>query len=233
MERLSFGLLDLKLAEGAGQDTASMTFSGYGAVFGNMDAYGDVIAKGAFTKTIAEFKTSGVWPAMLLQHGGWGIGADDFTPVGVWTEIREDGHGLYVEGTLADTPRGREIYTLMKMKPRPAINGMSIGYIAKEWVARSKPEEPRRTLTAIELVEVSLVTFPANGKARVTGVKSDGECPTIREAEFALREAGFSRKQAKLILADGFKGLPLRDAEEGDVGELAAMVRRNIDALRA
>jgi hypothetical protein len=31
----------------------------------------------------------------------------------------------------------------MKMKPRPAINGMSIGYIPKEWEMRSKPEDPK------------------------------------------------------------------------------------------
>ena len=56
MERLDCGLVELKAAPDAGAD--SMTFSGYGAVFGNMDAYGDAIANGAFTKTIADFKRS-------------------------------------------------------------------------------------------------------------------------------------------------------------------------------
>ena len=231
MERLSFGFSGIEIK--AGDAAAPMTFSGYGAVFGNVDAYGDVIAKGAFSRSIAEFKTSGIWPAMLSQHGGWGVGADDVTPIGVWTDIREDDHGLYVEGQLADTVRGREMYALMKMQPRSAINGMSIGYIAKEWTARSKPEEPRRTLNRIELIEISLVTFPANGKARVTGVKAAGDTPTVREAEHALREAGFSRSQAKAILSGGMKAVPLRDAEEGDVEELAAALRRNISALKA
>jgi hypothetical protein len=231
MERLNFGFSGIEIK--AGDDAAPMTFSGYGAVFGNVDAYGDVIAKGAFSKSIAEFKKSNVWPAMLSQHGGFGMGADDVTPIGVWTEIREDDHGLYVEGQLADTVRGREMYALMKMQPRSAINGMSIGYIAKEWTARSKPEEPRRTLNRVDLIEISLVTFPANGKARVTGVKSDGSTPTIREAENALREAGFSRTQAKAILSGGMKAVPLRDAEAGDVEELAAALRRNISAIKA
>lgn len=227
MDRLNFNLVGLEIK--AGGDEAPMTFSGYGAVFGNVDAYGDVIAKGAFAKTIGEFKTSGVWPSMLSQHGGWAIGADDMTPVGVWTEIREDDHGLYVEGQLADTLRGKELYTLMKMSPRPAINGMSIGYRPIEWTMRSKPEEPRRTLTKIDLVEISLVTFPANGKARVTGVKSDGQTPSIRELERALREAGCSRNQAKSILADGVRAMPLREAEGED--EVAAILRRNINAI--
>lgn len=131
-----------------------------------------------------------------------------------------------------DTPRGREMYALMNMQPRPAINGMSIGFRAIEWANRSKPDEPRRTLKRVELVELSLVTFPANGKARVTGIKSDADGPSIRDAEKALRDAGFSRVQAKAILADGFRAMPLRDAEEGGVGELAALVRRNINTLR-
>lgn len=227
MDRLNFNLVGLEIK--AGGDEAPMTFSGYGAVFGNVDAYGDVIAKGAFAKTIGEFKTSGIWPSMLSQHGGWAVGADDMTPVGVWTEIREDDHGLYVEGQLADTVRGKELYTLMKMSPRPAINGMSIGYRPIEWTMRSKPEEPRRTLTKVDLVEISLVTFPANGKARVTGVKSDGQTPSIRELERALRDAGCSRNQAKAILSEGFKAMPLRDAEGED--EVVAKLQRNINAF--
>lgn len=118
---------EIKSAEPQADD-GLMRFSGYGAVFGNIDKYGDVIERGAFAKTISEFKASGKWPAMLSQHGGWGVTAKDMTPVGVWTEMKEDDHGLYVEGVLADTERGRELYTLMKMQPRPAIDGMSIGF---------------------------------------------------------------------------------------------------------
>lgn len=228
MQRLNCGLVELKFAPDDTTESGTMTFSGYGAVFGNVDAHGDVIAKGAFAGTLAESKASGMWPAMLSQHGGWS--AEDMTPVGVWTEMKEDDHGLYVEGKLADTPRGRELYTLMKMQPRPAINGMSIGYRPIEWANREKPDDPRRTLKKIQLVELSLVTFPANGKARITGVKSGEGDITIRDAEEALREAGFSRKEAKAILSGGFKSL--RDAED-DNDELAAIVRRNIATLQA
>jgi uncharacterized protein len=228
MQRLKCGLAELKFAPDGSAESGMMTFSGYGAVFNNVDVYGDVIAKGAFAATLAESKTSGMWPAMLSQHGGWS--SEDMTPVGVWTEMKEDDHGLYVEGKLADTPRGRELYTLMKMQPRPAINGMSIGYRPIEWSQREKPDDPRRTLKKIQLVELSLVTFPANGKARVTGIKSDGSGLDIRELEEALRDAGCSRKEAKAILSGGFKSL--RDAED-DNDELAAIVRRNIATLQA
>ena len=122
MERMSCHLGELKFAGGD-----SMSFEGYGAVFGNVDAYGDVIEPGAFANYLAGVKNgANQWPAMLLQHGGYGMTAEDMTPIGVWTQLAEDGKGLLVAGKLANTPRGQEIYALMKMEPRPAIDGLSI-----------------------------------------------------------------------------------------------------------
>lgn len=221
--------LEIKSAQTASPEEG-MTFSGYGAVFGNIDSYGDVIEKGAFAKTIKSFKESGKWPAMLSQHGGWLSSAQDMTPVGVWTEMKEDDHGLYVEGKLADTPRGRELYELMKMTPRPAIDGMSIGYFVTDSSDEKKGDELIRHIKGIDLVELSLVTFPANKEARVADVKS--EELTIRDAERALRDAGFSRAEAKRILASGFSSLSLRDADEKDDTEIAELLRRNIRAVR-
>lgn len=214
-------------------DSEAMSFSGYGARFGNLDSYGDVIAPGAFTKTLKEAKASGNWPAMLLQHGSF-LGGDDNMPVGVWTDMREDEKGLYVEGQLAPTARGKDAYTLLKMSPRPAINGMSIGYRAIEWSMRGKPEEPRRTLKAVELFEVSLVTFPANGKARIEAVKTADDIKTIREFEDALTNGmlpALSAKEAKALLAGGFKAIRSeRDAGEMS-DELADAIRRNTQLL--
>lgn len=36
------------------------TFTGYGSTFGNVDSYGDTVAKGAFTKAIADIKSGPV-----------------------------------------------------------------------------------------------------------------------------------------------------------------------------
>lgn len=219
MERAMIALGEVKLAGNA----ETMTFEGYGAVFGNLDSYGDVIQPGAFAETLAASRRTGRWPAMLAQHGGMGLSAGDMMPIGVWTDMAEDGKGLWVQGKLAETERGKEAYALMKMEPRPALDGLSIGYVAKKWTAGAKPNEPRRKLEAIELMEISLVTMPANPKARVSGVKS-GAGLTERDAERALRDAGFSRKEAAAIVAAGFKALPQRDADEaGD--ELAAVKR--------
>jgi hypothetical protein len=168
---------------------------------------------------------------MLMQHGGWGIGADDMTPIGIWTGLSEDGKGLMVEGKLADTPRGREAYALLKMSPRPAIDGLSIGYIAKEFSQRSKPEEPRRTLKKVDLMEISLVTFPANGKARVASVKSGADF-SERDFEQLMQDAGLSRKEARIVMNQGFRHLKaMQDAGSDELDELAAAIKRNTDFL--
>jgi HK97 family phage prohead protease len=212
--------LELKFDDSS---TDAMTFTGYGAVFGNIDAYGDVIQKGAFKDTLREAKRSKIWPAMLSQHGGWGMSSEDLTPVGIWTDMEEDDVGLRVEGKLAETPRGRELYTLMKMTPRPAINGLSIGYRAKEFSLGTKPDEPRRTLKKIDLVEVSPVTFPANLKARVSGVKSIEQLSTLAEAERYLRDAcGLSRAEA-VTFVSRIKGLRPSDSD-GQTEALRALI---------
>jgi hypothetical protein len=121
------------------------------------------------------------------------------------------------------------------MTPRPAINGLSIGYIAKDWSMRSRPDEPRRTLKSVDLMEVSLVTMPANPKARVQSVKALNP----REIEDALRDAGLSRADAvkaaavlKTLQSDsGEPGTVLRDEAAADFTPLADLIRRNITTL--
>lgn len=210
--------------------TSTGTFSGYGAVFGNVDAYGDVIAKGAFKGSLREWRAQKKLPPMLSQHGGWMMGDMDAIPIGIWEEMSEDEHGLQVKGRIInlDTERGKTIYGAMK---EGALDGMSIGYRAKKFTLGTKPEEPRRKLEEIDLVEVSVVTFPANGKARVASVKSARDIETIRDFEAFLRDVGgFSHAQAKAIACDGFKAAEPRDE---DVAGLADLIRRNIGKLQS
>lgn len=232
LKHTTCGLIELKFAGGDGQDVG-MKFSGLGAAFGNVDAYGDVIEPGAFSAWLADVKNGRQpWPAMLSQHGGFGMTAEDMTPIGAWTDLAENGDGLQITGQLADTPRGREIYTLMKMAPRPAIDGLSIGYIAKDWEPRSKPEDPRRRLKRVDVLEISPVTFPANRNARVDAVKRLEDCTTLAEVEDILRDAGgFSRAEAKLLVAKIKRSDP-RDADTAAVDRLAAALVRNTHLLK-
>lgn len=204
------------------------TFTGYGAMFGNVDSYGDVIQKGAFKDTLKDWKKIKRLPPMLLQHGGWGMGDMDGLAVGLWTNMEEDDTGLAVEGKLInlDTERGKTVYGALKAE---ALDGLSIGFRPKSFDLGTKPGEPRRTLKKIDLVEVSLVQMPANDAARVQAVKSASDIKTIREFENFLRdEGGFSHAQAKAIASSGFKASDPRDEDGAD---LAAIISRNIATL--
>ena len=217
MERKFVALSEIETAS----DAKEMRFTGYGAVFGNVDSYGDVIEQGAFANTLAEAEKSGRWPSMLAQHGGWGISSTDMTPIGVWESLKENGTGLKASGILAPTPRGTEIYTLMKMQPRPAIDGLSIGYVAKKFTLGTKKDEPRRLLHEVDLMEISPVTFPANGKARVTAVKSADF--TERDFErWLMQDAGLTRSESRIVINQGFKSLiAMQDAGSSELAELA------------
>lgn len=189
-------------------------FTGYGSVFGNVDSYRDVMVKGAFASSIKSGKTIPV----LWQHK-----ADE--PIGVFTKLREDDNGLYVEGELnMGTTRGRESYSLLK---QGAIKGLSIGFITRE--SEEDYDNNVRLLKEVDLMEISLVTFPANVEANVVGVKECREM-SIKEFERFLREAGnFSRQAATQIAAKGFKGFQeLRDADDTEVKEIEGL----IDSLR-
>ena len=190
---------------------AAGTFEGYGSVFNNEDDGGDVMLPGAFQKNLDAHAAAGTLPKMLLNHGSMGgspFGGNDpmaDLPIGKWTKMAEDTHGLQVKGRLInlDTERGKNIYGAMK---EGELSGLSIGYQAKDFIRGTKPNEPRRQLKAVDLFEVSPVTFPMNTRASISTVKSARDITTIREFEELLRDAaGFSREAAKAIAAGGFE----------------------------
>ncbi len=175
-------------------------FEGYASVFHVVDSAQDRMAPGAFLRSLDEMKAGNRMPPLLWQH-------DTAQPIGAWREIYEDRHGLYVKGDLfvGDIARAREAYKLMREK---VVNGLSIGYRVRQ--SHRDQKNGVRVLTDVELLEISMVTFPANDSARITRVKSalsGGYVPTEREFEAFLRDAGLSRKQAKALLADGYKSL--------------------------
>jgi uncharacterized protein len=182
------------------------SFEGYASVFDVVDQGMDVVAKGAFRKSLG----SGRKVKMLWQH-------DTSKVIGIWDEMREDDRGLYVKGRLLkDVQLGREAMALMRAG---AIDSMSIGYRTIEAIPEAGGRV--RKLTELDLFEVSVVTFPMNESARVTDVKS---IRTEREFEAFLRDAGYTRKEATAIALHGFKAIAdQRDAEAEDADDDAAL----------
>ena len=181
-------------------------FSGYGAVFGNLDWYNDIILPGAFKNTLAKWAGKGKFPPVLWNHS-------TNEPIGVYTKLVEDEKGLYVEGKLLvdDVPKAKSTHALLKAG---AIDGLSIGY---RTVKSSYNENTDiRELIELELGEISIVTTPANEQSLITSVKSkleEGELPTLPEFEKFLRESGFSKSQATAIAGKGLRHL-LSESED-------------------
>lgn len=203
-------------ADGVSDDGS---FEGYGSVFGVVDSYQEIVAPDAFAESLAELAAKNRRVPVLWQHR-----SDQ--PIGVYSDLTEDETGLFVKGKLLidEVGQAKEAHALMKAG---AVTGLSIGY----WVRESTYDEKTgiRTLTKLDLVEVSLVTFPANDDARVEAVKfklAHGQIPNIREFEKLLREAGFSKTQAAVVAGHGLPELLRREAE-GDA------TKEGLDALSA
>ncbi|MCY1357986.1 phage prohead protease, HK97 family [compost metagenome] len=150
---------------------------------------------------------------MLWQHR-----TDE--PIGDWNieSLKEDDRGLFGAGGLwlDEAPYARIAYRGMRSR---SITGLSIGYYVRD---SSFDEKTRiRTLTKLDLVEISIVTVPANDEARTDVIKSKlahGGLPTLPEFEQLLREAGFSKTQSAVIANRGLQHL-LRSESEGDPAE--------------
>ncbi|MDJ0449236.1 HK97 family phage prohead protease [Methylocystis sp. JR02] len=200
------------------------SFEGYASVFNNVDQGNDIVLPGAFTKSLQDRPAGRV--KMLWQHR-----PDE--PIGVWTSLVEDGHGLKAYGTInPDVQRGREAISLMKMG---AVDGLSIGFRTKE--ADYEPKTGVRKLKQLDLHEISLVTFPMNDRATVTRVKEFNP----RELERGLRDAGLSRGDAvkavayfrdRLREAGENVEIDPREAEAATQGAEMAAVRKLIEAMR-
>jgi uncharacterized protein len=135
-------------------------FEGYASLFGIADPGKDVVMPGAFADSLAKRGASGV--RLLWRH-------DPAEPLGGWLAIEEDRRGLFVRGRLdLAVHRAREIHALMR---EGAVDGLSIGFR----VERARVERPTglRRLEALDLWEISVVTFPMLPGARVTTTAAD------------------------------------------------------------
>lgn len=122
--------------------------------FATPDRVGDMITKGAFA--------SAVLPVPML------FGHDHNDPIGAWHEATETDDGLTIKGKLLvdDLPRAREVRALVQSG---AVRGLSIGFLTRKAAPRAKGG---RTISELELLEVSLVTLPCHPGARVASAKS-------------------------------------------------------------
>ena len=131
------------------------------------DSVGDVVAPGAFDKTIQSWKASGK-PIPLL----WGHDTDDpFSNIGAATDYGTDERGLWFDAEFdAENEKAQYVRKLIK---EGRVFQCSFAYAVKdaapvELESGAKANELRE----LDLFEISIVQIPANQNATVEEVKA-------------------------------------------------------------
>ena len=191
--------------------TETGQIEGLAAGYGNVDSHGDIIAPGAFAKSIGEAKANDRWPVMLMHH-------DPKRPVGRWDSFVEHRDGLVATGTLAlAATDGKEAMALLKAG---ALTGLSVGYGGAK---RIYGGDGVKTITEAALMEVSLVAMPSNPKTRVSSIKSIGN---VRDIEDLLKEAGISGRKAKAAASVAWRAIHETDESTAADAALATILSK-------
>ncbi len=155
-------------------------FEGMAAIYGNVDQQGDIIAPGAFARTLADH---GNQVPLLWQH-------NMAAPIGK-AVLADTPQGLAITGKLAlGVSVARDAYESLKAR---IVGGLSIGFDT----IRAAADGSNRVLKELRLYEVSLCTFPANELATVTSVKAQREDAELCEIGKAIWELSAKFKQNK------------------------------------
>jgi len=123
-------------------------------MFNNKDSDGDVITKGAYTKTLQENSER---IAFLYQH-------NMNQPIGKPLSMKEDEKGLFIEAKISDSSLGQDVKTMVS---EGILKEFSVGFIP----IKEDPQRDVNYIKEIKLFEFSLVTLAANPLAKVTEYK--------------------------------------------------------------
>ncbi|MGE5589208.1 MAG: HK97 family phage prohead protease [Bacillota bacterium] len=196
-------------------DPQAGTIEGYASTW-DLDQGGDIIVKGAFAKTVQERVPAGL--VKLLDSHYW----DGQHTIGTVTQAREDDRGLYIVASLAGTPDAQAIRQKVM---EGHLNRFSIGFeVVRERWQRDAAGNMVRYIDELKLYEVSVVPFPMNEQATVTGVKAQSFEQILRSGN--LREQFWLIQDA---LIDAMLGI-IEDEQETDKVNATA---QSIDQYKA
>lgn len=193
---------------------------GFASTYGiEPDRHGDIVKSGAFTASLARHRKLGTMPAMLWAHR-------QEMPIGHWLEMSDEAEGLKVVGQLnLATDAGKQAFAHAVAGD---VRAFSIGYAVAAG-GRTYVGNGVWQLTAVDLVEVSLVSTPANENARVTSVK---HLASKAEAVEFLRSAGMAKEAARRFAAGGFPALDASTAGHEQIQKMAAHLDAAINRMR-
>ena len=143
------------------------TIKGHASAFNNVDSHGDIVEKGAFTKSIAQAMERKI--NLFSSHS---MDARDL--VGSIVSMREDGKGLLFEAAISQAPSAQDIAI---KAAEGHLNEVSIGFFIKEYedVRDEKTNKTIRHIKEVELVEISLVSRASNPEATLLEVREQNK----------------------------------------------------------
>lgn len=145
------------------------------------DAYGDVIAKGAFTETLEKWRESGKPIPLLWGHDT----ADPYSNIGACYDYGEDERGLWFEAAFdADNERAQYV---RKLAAEGRVYQCSFAYeILQAGEVTLDGGRKAYELQKLELFEISIVQIPANQHATIEDVKA-GIADTMEQTAAAIK----------------------------------------------
>ena len=183
-------LAKIKVIQDAAAAEDAGYLEGYASVFGNPDLGGDVVEKGAFTKTLKERLKKGaikLFDSHMLHQGTDAV-------IGLVEEAAEDDYGLTFKARFSSTTRAQDVRRKVQ---EGILNALSFGYeVVKDAM---DPSKKVRLLKELKLYEVSVVPWGMNPKAMIEAVK--GLVP-ISDFALAPKDNPWTEEDALSRLAD-------------------------------
>jgi len=137
-------------------------FEGYISTYYDVDSYGTYFLPGAWDRSIERFNAGEVIP-VLWSH-------DRTKPIGKCTELKSDDKGLWAHGKLTmEDPQSQTAYAHMK---DGSVLGLSVGFEMDYDAVEYNQDLDAYGIADADLMEYSVVVFPANKNAKITQVKS-------------------------------------------------------------
>lgn len=197
---------DFKIKQIDEEDEGFFIFEGFASTFGNIDHDSERMIQGAFKESLKK-----KMPVVLWQH-------NSREPIGMPIELKETDEGLFIKARLpkADTFVSGRVIPQMKVG---SVTKMSIGFFILEANEEKTDDRWILNITKVDLLEFSLVTFPANDLAEVTDMKCLKEIEDPKDLRSYLKEElGLNCKERSLLISK-VKSLFGSDDLEEDITE--------------
>lgn len=231
-----------KSAQMGVQMPADGIVEGYASTFDREpDSYGDIIAKGAFARTLDEWRAKGgegLSIPLLYGHNT----DDPMHNIGKVTEAHEDEKGLFVHAEF-DADNDLAQYA-RKLASEGRLYQFSFAYAVRDaGMVTLEGGVDAYELRDLDLYEVSLVQIPANQHAVVTSIKGEPQTIELRpriegltdeqREEFTKAIAEATHNGLEIGLKAGRRNSKADEDELRRVREWANNITQAIDGLLA